>query len=197
MLDERQIERYTRQILLADVGPSGQRRLLAARVEIRGTGEASRLCAAWLAGAGIGHLSLPDAPLGEDPLVVRNPDCRLETGALGSADVRLGVGRLPGRPRTGCALLWARSSADSITWSRLGRRRGCESCRTALPGEGNAVVAHATLVSSLLATETIRLLLGLAPETEAASFRWDLARGSPDAKAFPFRRSCDSCRTTS
>jgi len=61
MLSESQIERFSRHILLREVGGTGQERLLAAVVRLSDLGEGGRACALWLARAGIGTLSLPVA----------------------------------------------------------------------------------------------------------------------------------------
>ncbi|HME90772.1 MAG TPA: ThiF family adenylyltransferase, partial [Myxococcaceae bacterium] len=51
-LSEEQVQRYSRQILLAEVGGRGQERLLASGVELTGAGPAQTTAAAYLAAAG-------------------------------------------------------------------------------------------------------------------------------------------------
>jgi len=51
---EASIRRYSRQILLREVGGAGQKRLLAATVAVTGDGPAARVCALYLAAAGVG-----------------------------------------------------------------------------------------------------------------------------------------------
>lgn len=58
---EEQIERYSRQIILPEVGGVGQRKLLQARVLLIGCGGLGSPCAFYLAGAGIGKLGLVDS----------------------------------------------------------------------------------------------------------------------------------------
>lgn len=62
MLEEWQIRRFSRQILLDAVGGAGQRRLLGACVAVPRLDAAGRSCALWLARAGVGALALPDDP---------------------------------------------------------------------------------------------------------------------------------------
>lgn len=60
-LSAEQIERYSRQILLPQVGGKGQAKLLAARVLIIGAGGLGSPVASYLAGAGIGTLGIVDS----------------------------------------------------------------------------------------------------------------------------------------
>jgi molybdopterin/thiamine biosynthesis adenylyltransferase len=55
-LDDEQIERYSRQLILQEVGPRGQERLLAARVAVVGTDAAAERVVAYLAAAGVGAI---------------------------------------------------------------------------------------------------------------------------------------------
>lgn len=59
-LSPAQIRRYSRHVLLPDVGGLGQRRLLASAAAIEIDGAAKRVAAAYLAAAGVGRLWLED-----------------------------------------------------------------------------------------------------------------------------------------
>ncbi|MFH1779102.1 MAG: molybdopterin-synthase adenylyltransferase MoeB [Candidatus Omnitrophota bacterium] len=60
-LREDQIERYSRQIILPNVGGKGQEKLLSAKVLIIGAGGLGSPCALYLAAAGIGKISIVDS----------------------------------------------------------------------------------------------------------------------------------------
>lgn len=60
-LREDQIERYSRQIILPNVGGKGQEKLLSAKVLIIGAGGLGSPCALYLAAAGIGKIGIVDS----------------------------------------------------------------------------------------------------------------------------------------
>ncbi len=57
-LSAAQQERYARHLILDGFGGEGQERLLAASVEVRGTGAAALWAARYLAASGVGRLSV-------------------------------------------------------------------------------------------------------------------------------------------
>lgn len=64
-LREDQIERYSRQIILPNVGGKGQEKLLNAKVLIIGAGGLGSPCALYLASAGIGRIGIVDSDVVE------------------------------------------------------------------------------------------------------------------------------------
>src|SRR5947199_5233539 len=60
MFNEEQIRRYSRHILLPDVGATGQRKLLNARVLLLGAGGLGSPAALYLAAAGVGTIGIVD-----------------------------------------------------------------------------------------------------------------------------------------
>jgi len=68
-LTEEQIRRYSRHIILPEVGGRGQRRILEASVVLGGLGAAGSVAAMYLAAAGVGRITLWDpAPVTEADL---------------------------------------------------------------------------------------------------------------------------------
>ena len=76
MLTDAQIERYSRQIILPQIGGRGQERLLAASVAVVGTDRLAAVAAHYLAAAGVGVVCT-DASI-VATLAGVNPDCRLQ-----------------------------------------------------------------------------------------------------------------------
>ncbi|MDR7519907.1 MAG: molybdopterin-synthase adenylyltransferase MoeB [Armatimonadota bacterium] len=60
VLTREQVQRYSRQIILEEIGPSGQRRLLDSKVLIVGAGGLGSPAAIYLAAAGVGTLGIID-----------------------------------------------------------------------------------------------------------------------------------------
>ena len=60
MLTSKELQRYSRQVMLSQVGEEGQKKLAAARVLIIGLGGLGSPAALYLAAAGIGELHLPE-----------------------------------------------------------------------------------------------------------------------------------------
>jgi molybdopterin/thiamine biosynthesis adenylyltransferase len=61
MLEEEEMERYRRQLILSEIGIAGQERLKKAKVLIVGAGGLGSPCALYLAAAGIGTLGIVDS----------------------------------------------------------------------------------------------------------------------------------------
>jgi adenylyltransferase/sulfurtransferase len=88
-LTEAQIDRFSRQIILPQIGGAGQERLLRSSVAVAGAGDLADLVALSLGGAGIGRIALHGAERGRlsRELVDLDPEAEVtvSTGALGSA----------------------------------------------------------------------------------------------------------------
>lgn len=86
-LSDRQIERYSRQIIVPGIGGSGQERLLASSVTICGDLRDIEVPLAYLAGSGIGHITLVTSDASHlDELVAcisnQNPDVTINSRPL-------------------------------------------------------------------------------------------------------------------
>jgi hypothetical protein len=107
-ISDEEIRRYSRQILLAEVGGAGQRRLLAAHLCIVGAGEAcatANICARYLAAAGVTVLAAPPADGAVPEVRVASAASAAEAwvqGAFAAVEAQkqvLGIGRAAPAPR--------------------------------------------------------------------------------------------------
>jgi adenylyltransferase/sulfurtransferase len=109
-LSENESLRYRRQLIMPEIGASGQRRLKQATVLIAGLGGLGSLSAFYMAAAGVGHLKIVDmdrvaasnlnrqllhatpdigkrkTDSARDKLTALNPDCHIETLSTRIAD---------------------------------------------------------------------------------------------------------------
>jgi hypothetical protein len=178
VLREEQIHRYSRQILLPDVGGRGQRKLLAGELQMCGLGSVGVFCALYLAAAGVGKLWLSD-------------DTMVSVGDVGLAGIyqpedvgfsreEIVQRRLTSLNSDAVCLVGASPSARAIYCGdaaaplahqeglRVGVRNhhaivqsGCLACAAVLSdGEGPLDEALAMIAGSLGAYEALYALLG-------------------------------------
>ena len=103
MLTDVQIDRYSRQIILPEVGGRGQERLLAARVALIGAGVMAATAARYLTGAGIGELRLSaDLAALSDELRDLNPDVTVSAGDADASTTVVIAGDLAGSALDRC-----------------------------------------------------------------------------------------------
>ena len=211
-LSDSQIDRYSRQIVLPEIGSRGQERLLASRVAIRGGGDAALVCASYLAGAGVGGLGLRDVgasgAVGEllgftgtetaalsDALARRNPDCRPLAEAAGPPAVIVSIGAsIPDEFPAESAVVWGAAEEAALVRVHFPAGTACAPClRSAFP-PGSVEGEAAFLLGSLLAVDALRVLLGLSRESRPSMLRLDLSRGVPASAAIPALAGCKRCQ---
>jgi hypothetical protein len=181
VLTDPQIDRYSRQIILPEVGGRGQERLLAARIALLAENEDLTPALNYLAGAGIGTIRLDpaagDGALSRAAAGMRelNPDVSVEVAPRqGAADEMLVV--LAGTNRTIEAARRANQSGEHrrVIFARLGEpylvailesRPPCLACAH----DGLlAAIAHrgplGALVAMVAAAETLKSLLAVASQ---------------------------------
>ncbi len=182
LLTDAQIERYSRQIILPEVGGRGQERLLAARLTVLAEIDDLTPALNYLVGAGVGSIGL-DSPAGSEAIgqvasEMRelNPDVRVETAASGSASdetllILAGTERIietarrtngnPGYRRVILARL-----GEPYLVAILGSRPPCLACA------GKSLLApieerggFGGLVAMVATAETIKSLLEVGPQS--------------------------------
>jgi len=196
MLSDSQIERYSRQIVLSEIGGRGQERLLASEVAIHGGGDGALVCARYLAGAGVGLLGLADAAartaLAREE---RNPDCRIASSPSASPAVVIVIGgRLAVELSRRATVLWGSAESAVVSRVHIPPGRACAPCLDAFarrqpPNDGSAQV-----LGTLLALDALRALLELGQPDEPSLLRMDLARAKTSTLPFPSRPGCSTCR---
>lgn len=172
-LDDARIDRYSRHILLPEVGSRGQRALLASRVRLSGGGRAVELLAAWLAGAGVGYLELPGQPPGR-ALRERNDD--VTWGPLPSVDLIAGIG--PVRDRswpTETPVVWTAVVDEDVLCVRATRPPACRQCFEAvLEAAVDPQPERSPLLASIAATAVLGAMLRLDAVSSAHVLRFSL-----------------------
>lgn len=190
MLTDGQIERYSRQIILPQLGGRGQEKLLAAAIAVVGTGDMNISVALYLAAAGVGTLGV-DAPTAA-AIAGLNPDCHTQSLAAAlDADLAAATARdydllvaADLAPDTCSALnvacmaarkplLWGAATGHAGAVAVFAGHRPAEPCYACLPlafppagdqADGAAVLAAVTaaFIGTLLATEAVKLAAGIA-----------------------------------
>jgi hypothetical protein len=163
MLDDAAIERFSRQILLPEVGGRGQERLCATVVTVRGAGDAAAFAATLLQAAGVRVVVEPAGP----GRLEASLDGAGVIGIVGEA--RATIATLVGRPCVRCA----------------------SSVVPASPELATVHPADAQMLGALVAAETLRVALGLARDGRAQEV--DLARGAFTAHPLPATPPCPDC----
>lgn len=217
-LTDEQIELYSRQIILREVGGIGQAALRAARVRVAGSGAAAEICTSYLVGAGIGSVLVDADPSSPDAAVLslpaperRTPDASVTRVGAGSregtdaCDVLLDlddpiIGRsrdperaLP-RPRLGSILL--RGNLDGRAHLLLlPRDTGCPACARVSPEAfmaANPSPGPIALASAgaVAALTCCRWILGLGDDRAAREFVFSDSDGPWTEAAGPVRISC-------
>jgi adenylyltransferase/sulfurtransferase len=190
MLTDAQVDRYSRQIILPEVGGRGQARLLAARVVLTGTTAAAAAAGTYLARAGVGDLALvggtpaPDGP---------SPDCRVRRVATIPPDVDVIVDLGDGAPAAHVPAVVGRGGGmRAIVALVVGGP-----CGECLPAETLAVDPSpltgptALALGALAATEALRALL-LRPAV-GRLHGLDLGDGTSHATPLAATAGCARC----
>ena len=168
MLDDAAIERFSRQILLPEVGGRGQERLCATVATVRGAGDAAAFAATLLEAAGVRVVVEAGVPGRVEASVDITSSGAGVIGVFGEA--RTIVATLVGRPCVRCA-----SSA----------------ALPSVPADVTMRPADAQTLGALVAAETLRVALGLAREGRVQE--GDLARGALTARPLPATPPCPDC----
>ncbi|MCC6763431.1 MAG: hypothetical protein IT293_02100 [Deltaproteobacteria bacterium] len=188
-LDDEQIERYSRQLILREVGPRGQERLLAARVAVVGADAAAARVVAYLAAAGVGWIAAeaalrtvvdPDQPdLTLAPLATAaDAPCDAAVVAAATTDA------------VADALSPWRTRAATVFWIAAGRAGAlppCPRCAAAAIDAGDGAPALARLrdvvLATVVATEVVKAVLAIGTPLAGRVLAYDPATATLDTAA--------------
>jgi hypothetical protein len=187
-LSNQQIERYSRQIILPQVGGRGQERLLAARIAIVGEIAELETPLAYLVGAGIGAILLK--PVGDndvtryvdliDRMKGLNPEvkvdlasslaqaCDLTLVLIGSARARAAAEGVNAELRTGALIAARLDSPGEVVI--LPARPPCLACTGEVPGDFCYSTGNADLIKMVATTEALKQLI--QPGTDAVTIKF-------------------------
>lgn len=194
-LDDEQIERYSRQLILQEVGPRGQERLLASRVAVIGTDVAAGRVVAYLAAAGVGAIAADPALHGTvDP---EQRDCTLTMLADAPDTVDAVVVTGGALAATADTLAAWRDRARVRIWIADGHAGAAPPCpRCALTGRDPRDVASpltalrdATL-GTIVATEIVKALLAIGTPLTGRLLAYDPATATIESIAVSERPDC-------
>jgi hypothetical protein len=164
MLDDAAIERFSRQILLPEVGGRGQERLCATRAVVQGTGDGADVAATLLEAAGL-QIDREDGPRDRVTIVVDR--VTVLGGGSGGAAV---VATLVGRPCARCLGEEGRDRSES---------------------DGLDDASWTQAFGAVVAAEALRAALGLVTSGRLQAL--DLARGKFAARELQATAGCDAC----
>ena len=173
MLSNAQIERFSRQVLLPEVGGRGQERLLAARVRVVGTGTAAELASLLVGRAG-------------PSLVADDADVVVDLGG-DPAHTAATAQRAEGRP----LIVGDAGESRVVVATLVGRPCGACLPPNVLAVDGDADAPAALALGALAAAETLRALL-FSPNAGRVH-TLDLASGTFDVRVPSVSTDCSVC----
>ncbi len=189
-LSDRQIERYSRQIIVPGFSGAAQERLLASRLAILADANEVEPALAYFAGAGVGHIALVgcEGRAAAEERIARirdlNSDVALAHAAsvpaaidllfalVGGPESRSALDAVSGRPRSGAMIVIRTDAPARIAVIPAGA--GCPRCAGgALLDPPRARAEHAEFVAMVAAVEALKLLAELAEAHAPALIEFD------------------------
>jgi len=208
VLSDSQIERYSRQIILSEIGGQGQERLLGARLRLVAEPDLIEQPLAYLVGAGVGSIAIATELLPrEQQISLRaqmhglNSDVKIESDQSAGAEFKLDLCLVSGPESLKAA--WQPSQTKTIVAARLDRepivaiirsRPPCLKCvdegflaPIQDPGEG------ARIAAMIAVTEAIKILASDS-DAEKVSKLIRIRNYSTSVEVVGGERSCAACQ---
>jgi hypothetical protein len=198
-LSDEQIERYSRQLILQEMGPRGQERLGTAKVNVVGTGVVAERLVGYLAAAGVGWIAADTTLHGA--VDARQSDCSVvavDTEARSAVDVAVVIGASPDAIAELVAT--ARARATATLWVADGHAGGCPPCprctaavtaSAALPVE--LVILRDAFLGTVVATEVVKTLLAIGTPLTGRVLAYDPRSATVTNLAVESRAGCPDC----
>ncbi len=213
-LSDAQIERYSRQIVLPQVGGRGQERLLAARVAIAGELADLESALAYLVGAGVGtiFLNAPGDSARRDYLIAQmrelNRDVNISAASSGLPERELTLILIgSARARDAAAAMNSELGAGGIIAARLDRpgrvtiissRPPCLACAGEALTTFGARSETAEPIAMVAATESLKHLISPIAEAAIVEFNGITTTTTTRAAAVPSGwPHCPTCEPSS
>jgi len=194
--DDAYVERYSRQLILAEIGPRGQERLAAARVAIPARGAAAEHVIAYLAAAGVGTLAIaPEQRALVDP---DQPGIQVKTLPRHERDdARVGFDAV---------LVDADAAGDVVRarrrfWIADGRAAEtppCHDCAAAALGAPAAAPdtlapLRDALLGTVVATEIVKAILDVGAPLTGRVLTYDATTATVTTTPVAARPACPRC----
>lgn len=206
-LTDEQVDRYSRQIILPEVGGLGQEKLLAACVWVSGSGAVAAWASRYLAAAGVGAVAIEPSLAGAIGVEIAalNPDCRVETkrgsGRAPSAILACAWDRSIAEAwRDGVPVVAARQrgvAADLTVLSSSHPASACPDCCELEPladgGGEEALPSAAPLVAVLAVSEVLKLVLGVGRPLHGRRLKCDARTQAVGEAPLAGRPGCAQC----
>lgn len=209
-LSDAQIDRFSRQIILPQIGAAGQQRLLQSSIAVAGSGALAETAVLYLAGAGTGRIALygADRRALRAQLLDLNPELQVTVSPDGfgdaAADVLVACDlALPELDRAAAsrrAIVAGGSDGDG-GWIAVAGPDSCASCaaRSWVPrsparqgGDAGALLPTAAVVGSLMSLAALKLLLGLGEARARTWLQFEALRST--LTEHPLERAADCPR---
>ena len=198
-LTDEQVERYSRQIVLAEVGAEGQMRLGESRVGMIGRGIAAERVVAYLAAAGVGCVAAdPALQAVTDPALPGLRLASLQSVANERCDAVVIAAPTPAAAAVDLATWYP--SRGATFWIADGRAGGCPPCPRcgAAGSETHAVdpelaALRDALLGTVVATEVVKTLLRIGTPFGGRVLAYDPATATIITTAVTARPDCE-CR---
>lgn len=190
-LTDEQVDRYSRQIILPEVGGTGQEKLLGARVRVSDRGSVGAWASRYLVAAGVGEVVIEPELGGElrAALADLNPDCRIDTegGRLGGKRSPLvllasaGDASIADGWRSGVPMVVARlrgAAGDLTVLESSLPSSACPGCAGVErpadePGAAGALPHAAPFIAVLAVSEVLKLVLGVGRTLHGRRLTYD------------------------